>query len=38
MQTQSANFQGNPLCWATKQLLNNSETVKNDEKIRCEAK
>ena len=32
-QTQSAHFRGNPLCQATKRHLNNSQTVKNDEKL-----
>ena len=31
--TQYANFRGNALRQATKRHLNNSETVKNDEKI-----
>ena len=30
--TQYANFRGNPLRQATKRHLNNSKTVKNDEK------
>jgi len=32
MDTEYAQFWGNPFCQATKQHLNNRETVKNDEK------
>ena len=32
-QTQSAHFRGNPLFQATKRHLNNSQTVKKDEKL-----